>query len=369
MILEGIKVLQAIQQPDKSFLYTLDIPLPSTRDEIQKAINEKLDIGSHVRISGGTIPVRAPIVVDYSDAQFNSPRINFSGEGNESTYLMSSAPGQHALKVFGGPGEGQVNQGVYSDFQILRGADSALGMSIVNTAGIKLNNVTLYGLGLYLEGTQISTFENVHFKFGEIGVLLKQPDKFVTPFDSLSWNQCGFMGKRWGMQGGQIANMCLFQSRVEGCGLASGSSGPGGTSSGVPGHGGLDLHFGTIPGTSHFALDWGPGLNMAYGWVENNCGEADVILTNDGTSTMVHTITGVPFSRVGKNNWSTNCIKVRNPNGGRTILNLQGCAFAGFNDYQPDESRQYVDADDGTEVICDGCTFASKIEQGKFKNR
>lgn len=372
--LKGVKISNL--NGDPAWRGTCDLqvdipdPRPATRDSIQALIEQQHDAGGNALMGLGRIPVAQPLLIDYSKSTFDAPRINLRGESDSSTLLLSSTAGEYALKIFGGTGEGQVNKATHSDFQIIRAADGALGASIVDTAGLTLRDVILYGLdvGLYLEAVQISTFQNVHTWFGDVGVQLNEPDAFVTPFDSLSFNQCTLQGRHWGMRGGQLANLCLFQTRLEGSGVPSGSTGPNGSSSGVIGHGGLDLHFGTVPGTSHFALDYGPGLNMAFGWCENNCGEADIILTNDGTSHITHTIIGVPFSRVGPNNWCTNFIKLRNPNGGSQKVDIYGSTFAHFNGYKENETHPYIDADANSQVECHGCVFASKIEQGNLRN-
>lgn len=323
----------------------------------QSSIDNAKVSGRNVRIMPGRI--EGPLVIDYTDAKQIRPRLNFTGSGMMNSSLISMTAGEFALKLIGAADTPSWDYSTHGDFSVLSGAPGAYGILVCDKAFFTLRNVYLEGLdiALRLTGAQICTFDNLVANWNRVGVELIQDE--TTPFNSIEIRSGRIGGNTVvGMRGGQIASMKMHAD-VQ----ANGTMGDNET-------GGLDLHFGTklTPGGYNFALDHAPGLNWNGGWAEANKGGYVARLTNDGAGVITHNITGIPFANVGAAAYVQHHFVVRNTRGGRTILNLNCCSFSGENDYVPDASREYVDADEATEVICRGCSFGSTVEQGTLHN-
>lgn len=92
------------------------------------------------------------------------------------------------------------------------------------------------------------------------------------------------------------------------------------------------------------------GLVCIGTYFERNIGNADIYVAANTGDAGAHTIQGCTFNRVDGTDFVTNNIVLDKSGSGRTILNVIGCGFDGFNDYTPNASRKYIDVINATDT-------------------
>ncbi|WP_433942723.1 hypothetical protein [Brevundimonas diminuta] len=220
-------------------------------------------------------------------------------------------------------------------------------MHVFSAAYHTMRDVGFYNLGvaLKLESVLSSTFDNLKISFGINGIEVLKGAGFSF-HNANHFSNCEIRhlsGK--GFYGGPCTSLRMTALQVESCGT-QGDDATGGmklTFSGAEGHVGLLMH-------------------GAY--FEDNAGEADIVLTNEGSAYITHVISGVNFNRLTASRYATNCIK----SVGKNRIILIGCTFTRVGDYSPSASRPYLNGDADTIFIPIGCTFQDAVERGDVRN-
>lgn len=338
-----VKWYELAEQPTNTKMFT-DIPTAATYLKTK---------GGELRVPRGVHTVSSQILLDYTtqtgDVNVEQKGVYLKGDGLHNT-LLNNTTVSHAISILGDDGAfsgwGAI---IYAGVENLSITGTGPGIKMKEAAFTTLRNIMFRSVdvGMDLESVLSCSFERLMFTAGINGVQIFKGSGF-SDHNANKWTDCEFrLGSGVAFSGGPSSGLWFENLTIQGWGTHANLA-----------TGGMDLTFTGAEG--------GVGLKIDGGYFEANGGGADIRLTNNGPNTVVHTITGVNFTRLGTLKFVNNNIIASGAS--PQIIVLEGCSFGGRGGYVPNAGRLYVNAGANVTVVCRGCQFDSAVEQGSLVN-
>lgn len=319
------------------------------------AIQKALDRGNGVTVRDGTYRLSSTVSsdytgVDYPGTSFPSKRVDFLGTSIANTMFeldaglavgfkftgdnpVSGGQGIHGLDRVG-------NFSVYSQGRPYPTGQTGIGLAIINKSFTRLENYSAeyLNVGLELDGTLSSMFENVYLRHGVIGLTAN-----ATAASLPNANTFVKLVSSGNSQAGVI-----FNTMGAGNLFIGGSIENNGTHA-VPGNGGMAVNLSGANGTACLSMDTT--------YFEGNGGDWDLKIDNISALPVTVHLKGCVFNRVSNTHFATSNIVVTSTGGGKVKLVLDACSFLSTGTYVPSGTRPFIQVGAACEVIgWDTCT-------------
>lgn len=326
------------------------------------AIQAALSAGGTVSARDGIYSVGSMVVVSYigttfPEVAYPSKRQSLIGDSTANTIFKLTAAGANTAcfklegtnppGVGGGIGQGIHAQDKFGGFTVypVNRNKQGVGIWMLNRAYTRLDDFATESLniGLELDGTLSSKFNNITLKNGNIGLLLNAtalslPNANTFTGMVLSGNsKAGLVGNSIG--GGNV----IIGGSIENNGTQGDSS-----------CGGL---LGNLNGSNGTAC-----LSIYGTYFEGNAGSADIQLDNISSLPVTVLIANSTFNRVSAEHFTTSNIVITSSGGGPVKLVLMGCSFLSAGNYQPSGARPFIQIGSKVEVIgWDTCNYNESV--------
>jgi hypothetical protein len=281
--------------------------------------------GGMRNLPAGVYRFNTGITSSYTGAGFPPPwqpsdRVSFRGEGQNSTLLWyGGAAGTYAVTFFADQNQGGSGLDSFGGFGLLDYGTTKTrkGIFYQGKSHWTLHDAIIGGfdVGLTLDACIYGKVSKCIIGYGNIGMVLKDVIGYSNPNANSFYDLTFPSNSKAGI-------------KLEACGASNNfynlnleSNGPSDISVGAG-----DDTVGGIVGDVYSDFG-GVSLTISGGYVEGNCGEADINLRNmSAGGVAIVVIRGVTFNRVSWTHFTKHNIKIRTgPYGGKIKLLLEGC--------------------------------------------